>query len=128
MLPEKYTEGIDEMRDSEEKELLKVLKESDAQPYVRNCDGYAAKMKEDKEITYTDYDKNERVLKVPKGDYIIIEAGCSYPKAVTAEDFEMKNKITGDKKEDKKSKKKRGPGIEMAGGYSGGEAADYESM
>ena len=49
MLPEKYNEIIEEKRNDEEKQLLTILKDK-AMPFMRQCDGYACKMDEDKQI------------------------------------------------------------------------------
>ena len=95
MLPE--TANIDEMKETEEKQLLKILKD-DCKPFVRKYDGYAVKMTEDKQIEYLDWENNERTLKVPAGSYVVVDSDSSYPKIVTSEDFEAKYKFTeGDK-------------------------------
>lgn len=95
---------IEEMKDSEEKQLMTILKDS-GKPFVKKADGYAVKMKEDKQIDYKDWEGNERTLKVPEGSYVVCGADSNYPKIVTAEDFEEKNKfIDGPKKKDNPKK------------------------
>lgn len=96
MLPQDAVKRIDEMKDTEEKQLLEILKEK-GKPFVQKCDGYAVKMEEDKQIDYKDWENNERTLKVPAGSYVIVDSGCHCPKIVTADDFESKNKIVEDK-------------------------------
>ena len=89
---------LNEMKETEEKQLLMILKES-GKPYVKKHDGIAVKMTEDKQIQYKDYEENERTLKVPAGSYVICEGTSHYPKIVTAEEFEENNKfVSGDDK------------------------------
>lgn len=95
---------IDEMEEGKEKELMNILADG-GKPYVKKQDGYAIKVSEDKEITYRDYSDNELTLKVPAGSYIVSEGDGCYPKIVTAEDFESKNKFIGG--EEKKSAPER---------------------
>lgn len=115
MLPEKINTEIEEMKDTEEKQLLTILKEN-GKPYMRKVDGYATKVEEDKQIEYKDWENNERTLKVPAGSYIVVDSDCRYPKIITAEDFELKNKFIEDKP--KEGKKSYGPkiGIELMAG------------
>ena len=101
MLPSKAVERIDDMKDTEEKKLLEILKDK-GQPFVKKCDGYAVKMDEDKQIDYKDWEGNERTLKVPAGSYVVVDADCHCPQIRTADDFESKNKIVEKKKEEKK--------------------------
>lgn len=114
MLPETKIADIDEMKDTEEKQLLNILK-SDGKPFERKCDGYAVKMDEDKQIEYKDWEDNERTLKVPAGSYIVVDSDCRYPKIVTAEDWESKNKFIEESTAEEKPKKKSGQkiGIEL---------------
>lgn len=105
----------EEMKDTEEKQLLKLLE--NGKPFVRKHDGYAVKMDEDKQIEYKDWENNERTLKVPAGSYIVVDPSCQYPKIVTAEDFEAKNKFIESQEKAEPSKKSNGPkiGIELMG-------------
>jgi len=97
MLPENKISEIDEMKDTEEKQLLNLLKDN-AKPFIRKVDGYAIKMDEDKQIEYKDWEDNERTLKVPAGSYVVVDSDCSYPKIITAEDWESKNKFIDEDK------------------------------
>ena len=110
-LIDKVTE---EMKETEEKQLLKLLE--NGKPFVRKHDGYAVKMEEDKQIEYKDWEENERTLKVPAGSYVVVDAKCQYPKIVTAEDWESKNKFIDEPKKET-PKKESGPkiGIELMG-------------
>lgn len=90
---EKVTE---DMKETEEKQLLKLLE--NGKPFVKKHDGYAVKMDEDKQIEYKDWEDNERTLKVPAGSYVVVDSGCQYPKIVTAEDWESKNKFIDEDK------------------------------
>lgn len=111
MLPENSIKAIDEMKDTEEKKLLEILKE-EGKPFVKKCDGYAVKMDEDKQIDYKDYEDNERTLKVPKGSYVVVDSDCRCPRIQTSEDFESKNKIMGEEKSAEKPKD-NGPKVGM---------------
>jgi hypothetical protein len=101
MLPEYANKDIEEMKDTEEKQLLNILKK-DAKPFMKKCDGYATKVEEDTQIEYKDWEDNERTLKIPAGSYIVVDKDCRYPKIITAEDFEAKNKFLEGKKESPK--------------------------
>lgn len=96
--------NIEEMDEGKSKELLKIVK-SDAKPFIRKVDGYAAKADEDKEITYTDHNNAELTLKVPKGSYVVVTGNCEYPEIQTADEFEGKNKFIEEVKPKKKVKK-----------------------
>jgi hypothetical protein len=104
---------ITEMDDGKDKELLKLL-QGNEKPFMRKADGYAVKCEEDKEIKYKDHNDNELTLTVPKGSYICIDVDSHYPKIVTAEDFEKKNKFLEGpkKKENPKKEDKFAIGIE----------------
>jgi hypothetical protein len=67
-------------------------------------------------------DTEEKQLKVPSGSYVVVDSDCHYPKIVTAEDWESKNKFIGEEKPKEKKKEKSGPkiGIELMG-----ENSDY---
>lgn len=111
MLPEYASKDIEEMKDTEDKQLLKIL-QKDAKPFLKKCDGYAAKVDEDTQIEYRDWEDNERTLKVPAGSYVVVDNSCRCPRIITSEDFESKNKFVEEKEEPKKPK---GPkiGIEL---------------
>ena len=115
MLPKNAITAIDEMKDTEEKKLLEIIKEKGI-PFKEKCDGYAVKMEEDKQIDYKDWEGNERTLKVPAGSYVMVDNDCRYPKIVTAEDFEAKNKFLEKKKDAPKKPKEPGLGIEIVAG------------
>lgn len=103
-------QSLNEMKDTEEKQLLVILKEN-GKPVLKKVDGYAAVMDEDKQIDYKDYEGNERTLKVPKGSVVFCEPGSNYPKVITGDDFEKKYKFLEEKKA-KKEEKKSDIGIE----------------
>lgn len=109
-----FKDKIEEMEDGKQKELLKVL-DSDAKPYMRKCDGYAVKVKEDTEITFTNHDESETTIKIPAGDYVKVDGDSCYPEIETAESFEKRNKIVDGEKPKKAEKKKESPtiGIEL---------------
>ena len=112
MIPESLTSGIEEMKDTEDKQLLNLIKDGGS-PFTRKFDGFAVKVEEDKQIEYKDWEGNERTLKVPAGSYIVTDRDCRYPKIITADDFEAKNDLIVEKKE--APKKSKGPkvGIEL---------------
>lgn len=120
MLPENITVKIDDMKDTEEKQLLNILKDG-GKPFERKWDGYAVKMEEDKQIEYKDWEEQERTLKVPKGSYVVVDVDCHHPKIVTAEDWESKNSFIEETKNDE-PKKKSGPSVGME---LMGENSDY---
>ncbi len=96
---------ITEMEDGKDKELMKLL-QGNAKPFIRKYDGYAVKCKESKKIEYKDHQGNELTLEVPEGSYICIDMDSHYPKIVTAEDFEKKNKLMDESKKKDNSEKK----------------------
>ena len=100
MIPENVESKIPEMKDNEEKKLLEILKDK-GKPYKHKYDGHAAKVEEDIQIDYKDWEGNERTLKVPAGSYVVLEHEGGMPKIVTASDFEAKNKFIEDKKKEK---------------------------
>lgn len=103
-----FNDRIEEMSDGKEKELLKILN-SDAKPFLRKVDGYAVKCTENKTITWKDHENVENTVEVPEGSYIVTDGDSCYPKIVTAEDFEKKNKfIDGEKPKPEKKKKESG--------------------
>lgn len=105
-------EMVTEMSDGKEKELMQILQEN-AKPFVRKADGYAVKCKESKTITWKDHEGVENTVEVPEGSYICVDADSHYPKIVTAEEFEKKNKfLEGSKKKDNPKKEDK-PSIGM---------------
>lgn len=104
------------MDDCKEKKLMEILAEK-GKPYVKKHDGYAVKMEEDVQITYTDYNNTEMTFTVPKGSYIMAEEDSSYPKIVTQKEWDDSNKFLGEegsaheasetKEEEKKEEKKK---------------------
>lgn len=94
---------IENMNDGKEKELMKILKES-GKPFERKIDGYAVKCKEAKKVTFNDYEGVENTLEVPEGSYVVCNDDSTYPKIVTAEEFEGTNRFLEEskKKEPKK--------------------------
>ena len=106
-------EMVTEMSDGKEKELMQILQEN-AKPFVRKADGYAVKCKESKTITWKDHEGVENTVEVPEGSYIQVDSDSHYPKIVTAEEFEKKNKFLEDsKKKDNPKKEYNKPSIGM---------------
>jgi hypothetical protein len=93
-------EMVTEMSDGKEKELMKILQEN-AKPFVKKHDGYAVKCKENKKLTWKDHEGVENTVEVPEGSYVCVDSDSHYPKIVTAEDFEKKNKFLDNPKEKK---------------------------
>jgi len=108
-----FSKKIEDMEEGKEKELLKIL-DGKAKPFLRKCDGYAVKVEEDKEIKYKDYNDQELTLKVPEGSYVVVGEDSCYPKIVTSEDFESKNKFVSGEEKPKEKKKENGPKIVIA--------------
>jgi hypothetical protein len=102
-------EKVEKMDDGKDKELMKLVAEG-GKPYVKKMDGMAVQVTEDKEITYKDYEGQENTMKVPKGSYVVTDGDSCYPKIVTAEEFEGKNKFVEGKAE-KKAEKDDSPKI-----------------
>lgn len=132
-------EVVSKMDNGKEKQLMQILSEQ-GRPYIKKHDGYAVEMKEDKQITFTDYNNTEMTLTIPKGSYLMVEEDSNYPKIVTAKEFNDSNKFCGEhiesseeeakeeheaaespekeKKEEKEESKKKGPkiGLELMDG------------
>jgi hypothetical protein len=88
---------VSKMENSRDKQLMEILAES-GKPYVKKHDGYAVKVEEDKQITYTDYDNTELTLTIPKGSYLMVAEDSCYPKIVTEKEWDDSNKfIDGEK-------------------------------
>lgn len=107
-------EVVEKMDNGRDKQLMQILSEK-GKPYVKKHDGYAVKMDEEKQITYTDYNNTELTMTVPKGSYIMVGEDSSYPKIVTEKEFVDSNKFCEEKKPDSDRPKM---GIElMEGNY-----------
>lgn len=91
-------EVVSKMEDGKEKQMMEILA-SEGKPYIKKHDGYAVEMKEEKQITYTDYNNTEMTMTIPKGSYLMVEEDSSYPKIVTAKEFNDSNKFCGDYEE-----------------------------
>ena len=91
-------EVVSKMDDGKDKQLMEILAEH-GRPYIKKHDGYAVEMKEEKQITFTDYNNTEMTLTVPKGSYLMVGEDSSYPKIVTAKEFNDSNKFCGDHEE-----------------------------
>lgn len=107
---------IDEMGDGKEKELMQIL-QGKAKPFVRKADGYAVKCEESKTITWKDHEGVENTIEVPEGSYIQVDADSHYPKIVTAEEFEKKNKFLDNPKKKENPKKEDKPATGMDSMY-----------
>ena len=86
---------VSKMEDGKEKQMMEILA-SEGRPYIKKHDGYAVEMKEEKQITYTDYNNTEMTMTIPKGSYLMVGEDSSYPKIVTAKEFNDSNKFCGD--------------------------------
>ena len=90
-------EVVSKMDDSKEKQLMQILAEK-GKPYEKKHDGYAVRMEEDKQITFTDYNNTEMTMTIPKGSYIMVAEDSSYPQVVTEKEFVDSNKFCDEKK------------------------------
>lgn len=100
-------ETVSKMDNSKEKYLMQLLAEK-GKPYVKTHDGYAVKMEEDMQITYTDYNNTELTMTIPKGSYVMAEEDSSYPKIVTEKEWNDSNKFCGEEKKSGKEEHKIG--------------------
>ncbi|MDD4971899.1 MAG: hypothetical protein PHT07_20935 [Paludibacter sp.] len=100
-------EVVSKMENSRDKQLMQILSEK-GKPYVKKHDGYAVKMEEDKQITYTDYDNAELTLTIPKGSYLMVGEDSCYPKIVTEKEWDDSNKFLGEEKRPGKEEPKIG--------------------
>lgn len=91
-------EVVSKMEDGQSKKLMEILAEH-GRPYEKKHDGYAVKVKEDKQITYTDYNNTELTMTIPAGSYIMVQEDSSYPKIVTEKEFNDSNKFCGEHSE-----------------------------
>ena len=85
------------MDDGKDKQLMQILAEK-GKPYEKKFDGYAVRMEEDKQITFTDYNNTEMTMTIPKGSYIMASEDSNYPKVVTEKEFVDSNKFCDEKK------------------------------
>lgn len=98
-------ETVEKMENSRDKQLMEILAEK-GKPYIKKFDGYAVKMDEEKQITYTDYDNRELTLTIPEGSYLMVGEDSSCPHIVTEKEFVDSNKfVDSDEKPSKKSTK-----------------------
>ena len=97
-------EVVEKMENSRDKQLMQILADK-GKPYVKKFDGYAVKMEEEKQITYSDYDNRELTLTVPKGSYLMVGEDSSYPNIVTKKEFEDSNKFVDEESKASASKK-----------------------
>ena len=67
---------VSKMEDGKEKQMMEILA-SEGKPYIKKHDGYAVEMKEEKQITYTDYNNTEMTMTIPKGSYLMVEEDSS---------------------------------------------------
>ena len=88
-------EVVSKMENSKDKQLMEILAEK-GKPYLKKHDGYAVKMEEDKQITFTDYNNTEMTMTIPKGSYLMVEEDSNYPKVVTEKEFNDSNKFCGE--------------------------------
>lgn len=98
-------EVVSKMEDGKEKQMMEILA-SEGKPYIKKHDGYAVEMKEEKQITYTDYNNTEMTMTIPKGSYLMVEEDSSYPKIVTAKEFNDSNKFCGEHTESQEEEAK----------------------
>ena len=106
---------VEKMENSKEKQMMQILADK-GRPYEKKHDGYAVKMEEDKQITYTDYNNTELTMTIPKGSYIMVAEDSSYPQVVTEKEFNDSNKFCegheeSAEEEEIKPKKKNEPKI-----------------
>ena len=94
---------VSDMSDGKDKQLMELL-QKDGKPYKKKFDGYAVKVEEDIEITYTDYDQRENTMKVPAGSYIMVTEDSSCPHIVTEKECLDSNKFVEEQEEKKESK------------------------
>lgn len=94
---------VSDMSDDKDKKLMEILLEK-GKPYKKKFDGYAVKVEEDIEITYTDYDQRENMMKVPAGSYIMVKEDSSCPHIVTEKEWSDSNKFVEEQEEKKESK------------------------
>jgi len=104
------TANVEKMDNSRDKQLMLILAEK-GKPYKKKFDGYAVKMEEEQQITYTDYDNRENTLTIPEGSYLMVGEDSSCPHIVTEKEWDDSNCFTDEESKpslDKKEKKKIG--------------------
>lgn len=100
-------EIVEKMENGRDKQLMEILAEK-GKPYEKKHDGYAYKMEEEKQITYTDYENRELTMTIPKGSYIMVGEDSSCPHIVTEKEWEDSNEFCDEEeeKEDEKEEEK----------------------
>jgi hypothetical protein len=86
---------VDKMEDGKDKQLMQILADQ-GKPYVKTHDGYAVKMNEEKQITYTDWNNQELTLTIPKDSYLMVGEDSSCPVIATEKEFNDANKFVDD--------------------------------
>lgn len=100
-------EVVSKMDNGKDKQIMEILA-SEGKPYIKKHDGYAVEVKEDKQITYTDYNNTELTMTIPKGSYVMVEEDSSYPKIVTEKEWNDSNKFLGEENKSGKEEQKIG--------------------
>ena len=90
--------NVEKMENGRDKQLMEILADK-GKPYERKHDGYAIKMEEDHQLTYTDYNNTELTMTIPKGSYIMVGEDSSRPKIVTEKEFEDANEFCDEEDE-----------------------------
>jgi len=88
-------ENVEKMENSRDKQIMLILAEKD-KPYMKNYNGYAVRMEEEKQITYTKYDNRELTLTIPEGSYLMVGEDSSCPHIVTEKEWNDSNKFVED--------------------------------
>jgi hypothetical protein len=96
------TAVVENMDDGKDKQLMEILAK-EGKPYIKKHDGYAVKMDEEKQITYTDWNNQELTLTIPKGSYLMVEEDSSCPVIATEKEFDDANKFVDDSSSSKSS-------------------------
>lgn len=102
--------NIEKMDNGRDRQLMQILADK-GKPYKKKFDGYAVKMEEEIQITYTDYDNRELTMTVPEGSYLMVGEDSSCPHIVTEKEWADSNCFVdeeGEEKESKTSKKESG--------------------
>ncbi len=85
-------ENIEKMDNGRDKQLMQILADK-GKPYKKKFDGYAVKIEEEVQITYTDYDNRELTMTVPEGSYLMVGEDSSCPHIVTEKEWSDSNKF-----------------------------------
>ena len=91
-------EVVEKMENGRDKQLMQILADK-GKPYKKKFDGYAVKVEEDKQITYTDWENRELTLTIPKGSYLMVAEDSSYPHIVTEKEWDDSNCFVDEKDE-----------------------------